>query len=297
MRNRMRRQTQLAALVIALLTWSSTGAAFDLLFERVRGARALSSLYQSSEARAAVRDGLLFGDGSERIERQADGTLHVEQDRIYTRAKHPHTGRLVDLPQPWHLHSTVTLTPALRLRSLDTSLELYRSIDDAMGFAFTDKLKAVFDWRRVTARVSADGKTLIRNTWRAGRGVKTTSFDYPADAIPLEIVGMVLPVAVRAHIDTFEFDLLLPDGALHRVCARVLRTRDLTRFAQGYPLPAAQLRFGEELAVVDLWLASPIKHLFFPHHFYFVYSDARPTQLLAFWGGDPDEHLQAIRQR
>jgi hypothetical protein len=285
-----------ACVVLALLGSSSVSEAFDFLFTRVGREHDLSLLYESTQASAAVRDGLLLGHGEEQIERLPSGVVHIVQDRVYTQAKHPKTGQLVALPEPWHIHSTLELSPTLRLHSLDTTLEVHRSIDRAMGYAFTDKVKPLFDWQRVRVHASADGKTLVRSTFRFGRDVETTQLDYPEQAIPIEIVGMVLPVAVRQSIDHFDFELLLPDGATHRVRASIVRTRDLTRFAQGYPLPKDQLHFPGELAVVDLWLAAPLKHLFFPHHFYFVYATAEPTKLLAFWGGDPDDHLQAIRQ-
>ncbi len=285
-----------SAVLAGLLACASIALAFDLLFSRVRTDHAWSELYASGEAQAYVRDGWLMGQGTERVVREIGGQLRIVQERTYTRAKHPKTGKLVTLPEPWQIRATLVLSPALRLVSVDTTLELHRSIDQAMGFAFSDKLKDLFDWQQVRVRASADGRELVRSTFRAGQKVETTRMDYDRDTIPIEIVGTVLPLALRTHLDTFEFDLMLPTGALHRVRARVLRTRDLTHFAQGYPLPADQLHFEGELAVVDLWLASPFKYVFFPHHFYFVYAREHPTVLLAFWGGDPEQHLQAMRR-
>ena len=61
-------------------------------------------------------------------------------------------------------------------------------------------------------------------------------------------------------------------------------------------MPARVFQLTGDLAVVDAWLASPIKYLFFPHHFYLVYAAEEPEKLLALWGGDPDEHMQAVRE-
>ena len=78
----------------------------------------------------------------------------------------------------------------------------------------------------------------------------------------------------------------------------VHRVTDPAPFAREYDIPGDRLRDdGRQLAIVDAWLTSPFKGLFFPHHFYFTYDSARPSELLALWGGDPDLSLKAFRDR
>jgi hypothetical protein len=67
------------------------------------------------------------------------------------------------------------------------------------------------------------------------------------------------------------------------------------RLSEGYPVPKDRQLAKEQLAVVDMRLASPIKYLFFPHHFYMAFSAAQPSKLMMMWGGDPEATLQAFR--
>ena len=77
--------------------------------------------------------------------------------------------------------------------------------------------------------------------------------------------------------------------------AETHRTRDLARYAKGYRVPKSRLTPSEPTALVDMRLASPVKHLFFPHHFFMTFSVREPWKLTLLWGGDPDENLQAFR--
>jgi hypothetical protein len=128
--------------------------------------------------------------------------------------------------------------------------------------------------------------------------VQRGRYAYPPAAVPIEMADMAVSVALSKHARRFELEVLLPDGKRHGVTAEVHRTRDPSGFARGYSVPVAALqRDGNELAVVDMWLTSPFKRLFFPHHYYFVYPSSQPSVLLAAWGGDPDEPLIAVRER
>jgi hypothetical protein len=290
------RRLFLPLLVVSALLVGSPGAAFDSLFSRLPKGGRFSALFGNSEARARVRDGLLLGTGYERTELLPNSRLRIVRSRTYTRVKNRKTGKLVDLPEPWQIHSTLELSPSLRLIRSDTTLELHRSIDRALGYAATDELSELFAWDRALTTASAAGDRLTHSRWQKGRSVDRESYDYPADAIPIEIIATALSIAVRNRVERFDFELLLPGGATHGVRSQIHRTRDLHPFATDYPLPARVFHLAGELAVVDAWLASPLKYLFFPHHFYLVYSAEEPEKLLALWGGNPDEHMQAVRE-
>lgn len=291
----MQRLLPSIVLLLALLLCSARGLAFESLLQRLPNNGRLSALFLNDEARAVVRDGPLLGQGSEHTEVLPGGVLRVLRSRTYTRAVDPKSGKLVTLPEPWHVRSTITLSPGLRLLGVETTLDLHRSIDRAMGYPWTEKVAELFSWDRALVRSSPDGKRLTRSLFLHDRATAQMSYDYREDAIPLDIVALVLSVAVSNHVDRFDFQLLLPDGATHGVRSVVHRTRDPRPFERGYRLPAAGVPTGADLAMVDLSLASPIKHLFYPHHFYFVYGTDQPTKLLALWGGDPDEPLMAFR--
>ncbi len=292
----VRRALLSAGLLSALLLCSVPGAAFESLLPRLpRGGR-LSALIGDTQARAVVRDGPLLGEGVERTELLGDGTLRVTRSRTYTQARRPDSGRLVALPEPWRIRSTLLLSPSLRLLRADTTLELHRSADRALRYPLSEKLSELFEQDRVSLRAAARGASLVRTLYLRGRRTDRSSYAYPRDAIPLDIISLVLAIAVRNRVERFDYQLLLPDGSSHGVRARVYRTRDPTPFARDYRLPVGSLRLGAELAIVDMSLASPIKHLFYPHHFYFVYASDDPAKLLALWGGDPDEPLYAFRR-
>jgi hypothetical protein len=90
---------------------------------------------------------------------------------------------------------------------------------------------------------------------------------------------------------------MLPGGSLHGVRVLVHRTRDVRPHAAKYRLPPRYLQTAsEELAVADMQLASPIKRVFFQHHFYMAFASADPQRLELAWGGNPDEPMQAFRK-
>jgi hypothetical protein len=287
--------------IVVLLTLSlslvaGVAYAFQPLVERLpRDARG-SDLFANREQRARVKDGPLIGRGHERSAVAADGRLLVERTRTYLRAVHPDTGKVVELPDPWHMRSTLVLSPSLRLIETTTTLSFHRSVDRAMGYPFSEKFDRFFEWNRVHTVASRAGNRLTRTARLDGKVVEHDSYDYPGDAIPIEIVGLVLAHAVKNRVPDFDFELLLPGGDQHGIASRVHRTRDVKRFARGYPVPLAQVGSAGELAVVEMWLASPIKRVFFPHHFFLVYSSENPAELVALWGGDPDDSLQAYRE-
>jgi hypothetical protein len=60
-------------------------------------------------------------------------------------------------------------------------------------------------------------------------------------------------------------------------------------------LPKTYLDPQEDLAIVDMRLASPVKKFLFPYHFYMAYAAEDPSRLEMAWGGDPDDPMHAIR--
>jgi hypothetical protein len=270
--------------------------AFEPLVQRLPGDARRSDLFANRQQRAWVKDGPLIGRGQERSAVAADGRLHVWRTRTYERVKHPDSGKVFALPEPWHVESTLVLSPSLRLIETTTTLRFHRSVDRALSYPFSEKFAELFEWNHVHTAASRAGDRLTRTATLAGKVVERDSYDYPRDAIPLEIVGLVLAHAVKNRVRDFDFELLLPGGDQHGIQSRVHRTRNPARFAAGYQVPLARLGAAGELAVVDMWLASPIKRVFFPHHFYLVYASDNPAELIALWGGDPDEDLQAFRE-
>jgi hypothetical protein len=283
------------AVLVGLLAFASAASAFDALMDRLPGGRR-SELFGARTARARVKDGLLIGRGDERSEVRADGRLEVSRTRTYERVKHPKNGKVVSLPEPWHVRSTLTLSPELRLIETETRVEFHRSVDRALKYPFTDKFGKLFAWDRAHTVANRSGTKLTRTLMLGDKVVERDTYDYEREAIPLEIVGLVLAHAVKSRVPAFNFQLLLPGGDTHGIRSRVHRTRDLSRFAKGYPVSLPKLTPGAEFAVVDMWLASPVKRVFFPHHFYLVYASEDPADLIALWGGAPDEHLQAFRE-
>jgi hypothetical protein len=279
----------------ALLSIAGAARAFESLVARLPHERR-SELFARRSASALVKDGYLIGRGQERSDVLPNGRLFVDRTRTYTRVKHPETGKVFALAEPWQVHSTLELSPSLRLIETTTDVRFHRSVDRAMGYAFSEKFESLFKWDRAHTVANARGDTLTRTLTRAGKVVERDTYRYPNDAIPLEIVGLVLAHAVKNRVATFDYELLLPGGDRHGIASRVHRTRDLKRFAKGYPVPSSRMQASGEVAIVDMWLASPIKRVFFPHHFYLVYSSENPADLLGLWGGDPDEHLQAFKE-
>jgi len=287
----------MVVLVGALILGAPFAAfAFEELLERLPSPGRRSELFAGRVARAQVKDGLLIGKGQEQCEMLGDGRLSVVRTRTYHRAKHPETGRVVALTQPWQVRSTLVLSPALRLIETETRTEFHRSIDKAMGYPFSEKFEKLFEWDRAHTVASRKGDALTRTLTLGGRTVDRDTYDYARDAIPLEIVGLVLAHAVKNRMPNFDFELLLPGGDTHGIHSRVHRTRDIARFTKGYPVALPKTALDGELAVVDMWLASPVKRVFFPHHFYLVYESDDPADVVGLWGGDPDQHLQAVRE-
>jgi hypothetical protein len=285
--------------IVVLLTLSLVAGvayAFQPLVERLPRDARRSELFANRGQRARVKDGPLIGRGHERSALAADGRLLVERTRTYLRVTHPDTGKVFELPEPWHMRSKLVLSPSLRLIETTTTLSFHRSIDRAMGYPFSEEFDNLFEWNRVHTVASRAGDRLTRTATLDGKLVERDSYGYPRDAIPIEIVALVLAHAVKNRVTDFDFELLLPGGDRHGIASRVHRTRDVARFAKGYRVPLAQMGSAGELAVVDMWLASPIKRVFFPHHFYLVYSSENPAELVALWGGDPDKSLQAFRE-
>lgn len=283
-------------LALALCTLASPSRAYDSLFERIAGDATLARLFPDYDARAEVQDGFLIGTGTERVRRLPNGQLRIERTRHYTAVRDTDNGRIASLPEPWDARAVLLVTPSLRLIMADTMLAFKRSGD---GVFPDEKLSKRHDWLfkvdHTTLRATADGKRLTYATYSGNKRVGGETYDYPPDSMPLEIVALLLSIAVQRQLDTFDFDLVVPGGSTHGVRAQTHRTRDVRRFAQGYRIPKAHLTTNETLAVVDMRLASPIKYVFFPHHFYMAFSAREPWKLTMMWGGDPDENLQAFR--
>jgi len=293
----VRRSLIVVCVVLALLVPAWSGRAFDPLLPKLARSGQLTAIFGTSDSRARVRDGFLVGLGTEHTELRSDGVFVVTRVRTYTSAIHPQTGKRAALPEPWHVRSTLEVSAGLRLLRVETTLELHKSADRALGYPLSEKLEELFAWNRGVMRAIASGKKLDRTLYRDGHLTSHASFDYAEQAVPLDIVSIVLSAAIKRRIDNFDFQLLLPDGATHGVRSVVHRTRDLRRFQRGYRLqPGRFATPDDELAVADLSLASPVKHLFYPHHFYFVYAAHDPATLLAVWGGDPDAPLTAFRE-
>jgi hypothetical protein len=293
----MRRRKTLQALVFLMtVTAVSQTRAFSSLFERVRQDATLAAMLPESDVRAEMQDGPLFGTASERLRRLPDGRVRVDRTRHYTHVKHPKTGRFFKLPQDWEVTSTLILTSSLRLVSCDTHFDFKRAADRILGdYRLSEHYEWLFEKDRSVLRANARGNSLVRQDYLAGKPIKTERYDYPARAMPIEILGLLMGIAVQRRVDQFDFDLIVPGGSTHGLRAQVHRTRDIRRYAVGYRVPAHRLKAAETIAVVDMHLASPIKSLFFPHHFYFAYSDREPWKMMMMWGGDPDSTIQAFR--
>jgi hypothetical protein len=187
--------------------------------------------------------------------------------------------------------------PTLRVVRVDTRFDFKASGDTVFrDYKLSDKYSWLFETDHTLLRSIADGRRLQLQSWKQGKGVKQETFDYPAGAAPLDVVGLILALAVQRGVDQFDFDLIAPDGSVHGIAAQITRTRDLRGFAQGYRVPKERLVTRAPVALVDMRLASPIKYLFFPHHFYMAFESERPDQLVMMWGGDPDTNLQAFRR-
>lgn len=279
------------------LLCSSTALAFDDLNTRLPAKGRLGAFFRDGDSRASVKDGPLLGHGRESVRVLPNGRIRLVRRKTYTRIRDPESGKIVKLPEPWHASSTLLLSPQVRLLKATTRLDFKRSIkkvlvdEDAM-----DQLERLFEWDEAVTTANRAGDQLTRVRKLRGAEVDRESYEYEPDDVPLEIVGMMLSVAVKNRVDRFDFDLLVPGGSTHGVRSRIHHTSNPAPFAKGYKVPARHRKAGARaLAVVEMRLASPIKYLLFPHKFYMVYPTAEPDKLLAFWGGDPEEHMQAFR--
>jgi hypothetical protein len=282
-----------AALALCLV--ASPSRAYESIFDRLGNDPKLSRIFPEYDARAEVQEGFLIGTGTEKIRHLPDGRLRIERTRNYTRVRDTETGRIATLPEPWLGRSVLTVTPNLRLQAADTWIQFKRSGDGVLpGEKLSERYDWVFKVDHTSLRATADGKHLNYRVFLGGKPVKNESYDYPSHSVPLELVGLLLTVAVQRQLDTFDFDLVVGDDT-HGVRAQTHRTRDIRRYAKGYRLPKSRMVATDPLAVVDMRLASPIKYVFFPHHFYMAFSVKEPWKLTLLWGGDPDENLQAVR--
>jgi hypothetical protein len=285
--------------VLLLAPWPSSARAYDSLFEKLTADKhadqTLAASLADYEAHADVQDGFLIGTAVERLRHQPDGKLVLERTRRYTQIRHPDTHAIAKLPQPWEASATFLLDSSLRVLHGDTRLRFYRSGDTVFpGYKFSDHLDWLFKVDHTQLRAVA-GDKLESQSFQQGKLQSSARYDYPHDVAPLEIVALYLSVAVQRHIEQFDFQLLVSGGDTHGIRAQVHRTRDPARYASAYHLPKARLVASETLAMVDLRLASPVKYLFFPHHFFMAFSEREPAKLMMMWGGAPDDSLQAFR--
>ncbi len=290
------RRLATTGLALALFVCASDSRADGSLFARIGKDPTLSQLFPDTIAKAEVQDGFLLGTGTERTRHLPDGRMQVDRTRRYTRVRDTESGRIATLPEPWEARSTLIMLNTLRLVSVDTRLTFKRSGDAVFSdHELSERHEWLFGVDRTQIRASKDGTKLTHQSFRGGKRVESETYDYPPDSMPLEIVGILLSVTVARKLDRFDFQLLVPGGDTHGVRAETHRTRDLRRFAKGYRVPPARLTAKELTAVVDMRLDSPVKYVFYPHHFYMAYSAAEPWKLTMMWGGDPDENLQAFR--
>jgi len=279
-----------------LLALTSSALAFDSLFRHVGAEAPLAELFKDSDAYAEVQHGVMLGTGRETWTRLANGGLRIERAWRYTRARHPERGTVHALPDPWEARGSLEITKNLRLVRSDTTLKFHKSADRALeDFVISEEYDRLFEWNRASTVASKDGKSLTRITRLGGEIVDEDTYDYEPEAIPLELASFYLSVAVHKKIDRFDFELLVPGGGQHGVRVEVHRTRDTRRYAKEYRLSKRYLDPQIDLAIVDMRLASPVKKILFPYHFYMAYAAEDPTRLEMAWGGDPDDPMHAIR--
>jgi hypothetical protein len=273
-------------------------AAYDSLFAHVKAEPNLARLFPDGTARADIQEGLLIGTGTEQLKHMADGRLALTRTRHYTSVRRLDTQQVGQLSEPWEATSSIVLEPNLRLVQADSRYAFKQQAGDSVfpDYKLSEEHKWLFECDHSVLRSVENGKKLQMQLFQRGKVVKQKTVDYPADAAPIDTIGLYLSVAVARGIDNFDFQLLVPGDGTHGIRAQVHRTRDVTRFAQGYRVPRARLRTAEPVAVLDMRLASPIKYLFYPHHFFMTYSIAHPDQLMMMWGGDADTSLQAFRR-
>lgn len=279
-----------------ILGSTATGYAFDSLFKRVPRDEALSGVFKEYQSHARVEDDFMIGTGTEHVRTLPDGKLSVERKLVYTHVRRKDTRAVAKLKQPWTAQGTFLLEPNLRLIRGETKFQISRAGDTVFpDYKLSEHHDWLFKFDHVVLRSYDNGRRLQLQEFLQGKVQKTKKYDYPEDSAPLEIIGLLMAVAVQKGLDKFEFELLEPGGDLHGIRTEVHRTRDVRRFSEGYNVPKDKLTAPEPLAVVDMRLSSPIKYLFFPHHFYMAFSAREPTKLMMVWGGDPEAQLKAFR--
>jgi hypothetical protein len=268
------------------------------LFARIKADASLAKIFPDGVSRADIQEGMLIGVGTEQLKHLPDGRLSLVRKRHYTAVRRMDTKQVAQLPKPWEATTTLTLEPTLRLVQADTRVKFDQQVGDALfpDYKLSEEHKWLFEADHSVLKAVDEGRKLQQQLFLRGKGVKQSTIDYPADAAPLDTIGLYLSAAVARGVDRFDFQLLVPGDGTHGVRAQVHRTRDVSKFAEGYRLPKARLRTEEPLAVLDMRLASPVKYVFYPHHFFMAFSVAHPEQLLMMWGGDADSNLQAFRK-
>lgn len=291
------RVSVLAALLLCV--GPAVASAYDSLFSRMKADASLAKIFRDGVARADIQDGLLIGVGTEQLRHLPDGRLSLVRKRHYTAVRRPDTKQVAKLPEPWEATTTLVLEPNLRLVRADTRVAFKQDAGDALfaDYKLSKEHKWLFEADHSVLKAVDLGRKLQMQLFLRGKGVKQSTIDYPADSAPLDTIALYLSAAIARGIDRFDFQLLVPGDGTHGVRAQVHRTSDVSRFAEGYRLPKSRLRAQETLAVLDMRLASPIKYVFYPHHFFMAFSLAHPDQLLMMWGGDSDSNLQAFRRQ
>lgn len=281
------------ALALAL---PGAALAFDSFFRHVSSGQQLADLFKDSDAYAEVQHGAMLGTGHEKITRLPSGGLRIERSWRYTKCRHPEDGTVKPVPVPWEAYGALELSKSLRLIRSDTRLKFNKSADHVLrDFVISEEYDRLFKWNSVSTVASKDGGSLTRKAYLDKELIDEDTYDYETDAIPLELAGFFLSVAVHKKVDRFDFELLLPGGSQHGVRVEVHRTRDTKKYAREYRLSKRYLEPQTDLAIVDMRLASPFKKFLFPYHFYMVFAAEDPTRLEMAWGGDPDEPMHALR--
>jgi hypothetical protein len=282
--------------LILCLGVAPLGHAFDSLFKRVPPDQTWAKTFPEYDSIAQVEDDFMIGQGTEHVHALPDGKLQVERKLTYTHVRRKDTQAVAKLPEPWTATGSYLLEPNLRIIRADTKLRVSRSGDTVFpGYKLSEHHDWLYKFDQTTLRSFDNGRRLQLQELNQGKVTSTKKYDYPQNSAPLEIIGLYMAVAVQRGLDQFDFDLLAPGGDVHGVRTNVYRTRDVSRFTKGYSVPKDKLQAKEPLAVVDMRLASPIKYLFFPHHFYMAFSAKDPTKLMMVFGGDPSAQMQAYR--
>lgn len=298
-RNMRKRIAGVVLMACGLVFGASDAGASDVSIAQLPRGGEWARLFAGSEPHADVRDGYFRGFAYERRQLLPDGGLRVMRVKIYTHVEHPDTHRVVKLKDRWTATSVMDLTPALRLARETMRLDFRKSIDDVLdGYEFTEEHDDFFEWDEMRVRALGGGTKLARTQILRGKVVLEEVYDYGADDVPVEIVGLVLSAAVKRGLRAFDFDLLMPGGSTHGIHAVVHTTRDLRPYGKKYGFPRKvqeRLQSSEDVALLEMHLASPVKYLLYPHKFYLAYERAAPENAIAFWGGEPGKHLYAFR--